>query len=160
MLNDAVSYRYGRTLVSLSLLLLLPCCRTSSSSIATSASNPCFASVPPAIASAPCSTRAHDILTANDIQAASLTTDATAYDILRRLRPDFFSPHLASTGQQRYELPQLRINDVPAIDLEVLRTLPGRSVFEARYIRPLDAVNRFGSQYSGGVLLVVTLPDL
>ena len=107
-------------------------------------------------AMAPCPARAYDVLTRADVLAAALPEDATAYDALYRLRPEFLQEHRASGTGERVRLPGIRINDAPTTDLQVLRTIPARSLVDVRFVRSLDARYRFGAGYPAGVILVQT----
>ncbi len=106
----------------------------------------------PAIASFPW--RASDVLTAAELSAMGLT-GATAYDALLRLRPGFLNPRDVRTSITGIRVP-------PAVLVEgaywggpeALRDLVASAVAEVQYLRPMDAIHRFGPDYVAGVILV------
>jgi hypothetical protein len=103
-------------------------------------------------------THARDVLTAAEIRGAPLPDDATAFDAIHRLRPEFLSQRALSVGGERLIPPALRINDALATDSGVLATIPARTVIEVRFVRPFDAVYRFGQMFTAGLLIVRTAP--
>lgn len=152
MHNQAAIYRWNRFSASLIVSLQLAC-HFSPRVAGHDVSSMCGDSQSTV---APCPARAHDVLTRADILAAYLPEDATAYDALYRLRPEFLQEHRVSGTGDRERLPGIRINDAPTTEIQVLRTIPARSLVDVRFVRSLDARYRFGAGYPAGVILVQT----
>ena len=105
-------------------------------------------------ANAPLPSRTSDLLTA--VEIASQPSLATAFDAIERLRPWFLYPRTARAAG-------IPVNGVrPAVfldgffqgEIEILRTMPTSSVLEVQFIRPLDAMHRFGPEYQAGIIFV------
>jgi hypothetical protein len=81
---------------------------------------------------------------------------ATAYDALLQLRPGFLHVRDARTGNiaARGILPSVFINGGFVGEADVLRFYAVSAIAEIQYVRSLDAVSRFGPQYSAGAILV------
>src|SRR3954465_8825542 len=130
MHNQAAIYRWHRFAASLVVSLQLAC--NFSHRVAGHDVNSVCGDNRSAMA--PCPARAQDVLTRADILAADLPEGATAYEALYRLRPDFLQEHRASGTGDRVRLPGIRINDAPATELQVLRTIPARSLVDVRFV--------------------------
>ena len=90
-----------------------------------------------------------------------ITADAgpTAYDTVERRRPFILldnglyargqSPELITTQPIVVYVNEIRFGSVDA-----LRSIPSQSVASIRFVRPTDAMTRFGSGHTGGVILV------
>ena len=80
----------------------------------------------------------------------------TAYDAVRRLRPQF----LRKRGSATIAMPQAEIqvytNGVRRGGPAILREIPASSVVEIRYMNSNDATTRYGTDHSNGAILVTT----
>ena len=99
-----------------------------------------------------CTARMRDVLTAMEIRTSGLGAK-NAYEAIAELRPEFLrvTPTLGNAVAGR---PDLRINDVPAGDLEWLRAIPANTVAEIRFVRAVDTVLLYGARYPAGLLMV------
>jgi len=104
------------------------------------------------------SARSRDVLSIDEIRAAPLPNDATAYDAIRRLRPEFLLRRAISVRGAEDEAPAIRVDDTTLPEVEMLKNIPARSLIEVRYLEPLEAQHRLGPQYSKGVILIETSP--
>jgi hypothetical protein len=77
-------------------------------------------------------------------------------DALRRLRPDYLRTRGASLREPNGRPPSVFLNGAPHGDVGVLATIPTRLVAEVRLVRPPEARQRFGSEHTGGIILVTT----
>jgi len=100
---------------------------------------------------APCSVRAIDLLTAEEIQRTSVD-GLTAFDLLLRLRPEFVRPRLTVDGL-RLGPPGLLINGAPSAGLDELRNISAARIQEVRFVRATEAAI-YGSRFPSGVVLV------
>ncbi len=91
-----------------------------------------------------------DLITADEIAAAHVLT---ALDAVRSLRPRFLMPQ---GGTTRAHAIQVMVDDVPRGGSSVLGSINAGDVVEIRYLAPAEATMRFGTGYSGGLLLVKT----
>ena len=97
----------------------------------------------------------------DELRAEEILADAgpTAYDTVERRRPFILldnglyargqSPELATTQPIVVYVNETRFGTVDA-----LRSIPSRSVASIRFVRPTDAMTRFGSGHTGGAILV------
>ncbi|HEU4630474.1 MAG TPA: hypothetical protein VFS08_12060 [Gemmatimonadaceae bacterium] len=77
---------------------------------------------------------------------------------LERLRPGFRTTLGGrATLLERLPAPVVFINGAYAGPLEVLQTLPVDVVNDIRLLRPMDAVQRYGTHLGGGGVVLVTL---
>ena len=100
--------------------------------------------------------RTGDALTAADLSAAPGLANATAYDVVLRLRPGFLNPRDARTGTiaSRGVLPAVFVDGVYYGGIDVLRVIPASAVAEMQYVRSFDALHRYGPHYPAGVIVV------
>lgn len=103
---------------------------------------------------APLPRRTSDVLTATEIAAQPAL--ATAFEVVERLRPWFLYARSArAAGVPAHGVrPAVFLDGFFQGGIEMLRTIPTSSVLEVLYIRPLDAVHRFGPEYQAGVIFV------
>ena len=101
--------------------------------------------------------RRADVVTANELE--SFPT-ASTIESLRRLRPEFFRPVRSSLDQHNTAgaNPVVYVDDAYNGGLESLETVPKDAVREVRFLRPIQAVERWGPGCPcvAGVILVVT----
>jgi hypothetical protein len=104
----------------------------------------------------PLPSRSSDVLTAAELSAAPGVASATAYDAVVRLRPTFLSPRDARTGivASRGALPAVFIDGVFVGGVDALRGITAFAVLEMQYVRPFDALHRYGPEYRAGVIVV------
>jgi len=100
---------------------------------------------------APCSVRAIDLLTADEIHRTHLD-GLTAFDLLLQLRPEFVRARPTADGLLLGR-PGLLINDAPTAGLEELRAIPAARIQQIRFVRPMEAAI-YGSRFPAGVVLV------
>lgn len=88
---------------------------------------------------------------------------ATAHDIVARLRSEFLRSRgavtRASSRSTTVEFPKVTVflDGVEAGPVEqVLPQIPASEVFEIRLYRATDAVTKYGSRHTGGVIVVTT----
>ncbi len=91
-----------------------------------------------------------DLITGDEIAAAHVLT---ALDAVRSLRPRFLMPQ---GGTTRAHAVQVMVDDVPRGGSSILGSINAGDVIEIRYLAPADATLRFGTGYSGGLILVKT----
>jgi hypothetical protein len=81
----------------------------------------------------------------------------TAYDAVRRLRPEFLTRHAAPLPTDPYRgYPVLYVDRVREGPLDLLQTIPARAVVEIRFLRASAAFDAFGTYHPGGVIAVRT----
>lgn len=100
------------------------------------------------------SARTGDVLTAAELSLARGLV--TAYDAVVRLRPGFLNPRDArmATVAGRGLLPAVFVDGAYSGGVDVLRVFPASEVAEMRYVRPIEAMHRYGPDYRAGVILV------
>ena len=100
--------------------------------------------------------RASDILTAAELATTPGLGTANAYDAVIRLRASFLHPRGARTGTiaARGMFPSVFVNGTYYGDLETLRLIAIFAVEQMQYVRSFDAMQRYGPDYSAGVILV------
>ncbi len=91
-----------------------------------------------------------DLITADEIAAAHVLT---ALDAVRSLRPRFL---MSQGGTTRAHAVQVMVDDVPRGGAAVLSSINANQVIEIRYLSPGEATMRYGTGYTGGLLLVRT----
>lgn len=101
--------------------------------------------------------RRSDVVTA--VELGSVPAVSTI-ESLRQLRPEFFRPVRSALDQLGATAinPVVYVDDVYNGALENLETVPKRVVREVRFLRPMQAVERWGPSCpcAAGVILVVT----
>ena len=100
--------------------------------------------------------RTSDVLTSAEMSTAHNVAVATLDDVLKQLRPTFLRPATARAAviPSRTVQPSVFINGVFQGPIHVLREIPARAVAEVQYMRALDAMLRYGQDYSAGIILV------
>lgn len=98
--------------------------------------------------------RQGDVLTLEEIRA---TPAVNVYQLLERTRPQYLRPvpGTSSRAAQRY-LPYVFVNGSRWGPLESLRTMQPEHVVSIRRLSASSAQVRYGSDYVGGVLEIVT----
>ena len=83
--------------------------------------------------------------------------EISAYEAVQRLRPQWLRVRGATivAGAQRPSI-QVHVEGMHRGGIEELRTIRAEYVVEIRYMSASDATTRFGTDYTGGLLLVTT----
>jgi hypothetical protein len=100
-------------------------------------------------------TRQSDVITYPEIQA---TTDARdAYELVRRLRPQFLNVRATGSGGRTKAVDILVwVNGAERGSLQTLRTIPAHAVLEIRKLSAADAVTTYGKDQNGVILVRVS----
>ena len=95
-----------------------------------------------------------NVITQAEIDASTATN---LYDLIARLRSDYLKDRgKISIKSNTRERAVVFMNDQEYGILETLRNIPPSRVGEIRYYSGIEAVARYGSQYGGGVVLLVS----
>jgi hypothetical protein len=79
------------------------------------------------------------------------------YELIVRLRPDFLRDRgSVSIQTNTHARAVVFMNDQEYGILETMRNIPTGRIGEVRYFSGNDAVARFGAQYGGGVVMLVS----
>jgi outer membrane cobalamin receptor len=96
----------------------------------------------------------HNVISQEEIDASTATN---VYDLIARLRADYLKDRgKVSIRTNQHEQAVVFLNDQEYGILETLRNIPPGRVSEIRYYPGTDAVNRFGAQYGGGVVMLIS----
>ena len=100
--------------------------------------------------------RSSDLLTATELLATPGVAAATAYDVVVRLRPGFLIPRDARMGVvgRRGALPAVFVDGAFVGEVDALRSITALAILEMQYVRPFDALHRYGPEYQAGVIVV------
>ena len=94
------------------------------------------------------------VITAEEIEPLTVTT---AYEVVQRLRPQWLNrrstPTMANPDGAE---PVVYLDGMRAGDLDELRRIRAERVTRMEYMRPSDATSRFGTNHTGGAILVTT----
>ena len=104
--------------------------------------------------SSPRRSRQTDLITQEEI---TRTQWASAYDVVRALRPQWLTTRGVDTilGQQGEV--QVRVDDSLVGGVAALRTLAPAGIASIRFVDPVAAAGRWGSSHMHGAILVSTL---
>lgn len=95
-----------------------------------------------------------DILTAAEILQSS---GATAYDVIAQLRPQFLRSRGASSLLAAAPpTAVVYVDNVQIGTLQVLRTIGAQTISRVEYLSASDATTRFGTDHTGGAILIST----
>jgi len=98
-----------------------------------------------------------DVISLEEIEA--IRNEATnAYDIVSRLRRQFFKNRIQSQiGEADWSAgPRVVLDETPYGGLETLRNIELTAIKEIRYLNGPDASMRFGNEFQGGAIVVIT----
>jgi len=96
----------------------------------------------------------HNVITREEIEAS---TASNVYDLIAQLRGDFLKDRgKISIRTNQTERAVVFLNDQEYGILETMRNIPIGRISEVRYYPGTDAVNRFGAQYGGGVVMLIS----
>lgn len=97
---------------------------------------------------------ASNVITFDEIVAANASN---VYDLIVRIRPEYLRDRGAvSILTKKRARAMVFLNDQEYGELETMRNLPADRIGEVHYFSGSDAVARFGSQYGGGVIQLVS----
>ena len=87
-----------------------------------------------------------------------IETGHTAFEAVRRLRPEFLSRHAAPLpGDTEQGFAVVYLDGTRLGGLETLEGIPVTTIVEIRFLRASAAVERLGKNHRGGVILVSTV---
>ena len=97
-----------------------------------------------------------DLLTAEEIRQHPTVHAGTAYDAIRRLRPEYLvMPTIEAAGGSQAS-PTVFVDGVARGDVDMLRTIQVALITEIRFLRPADAALRYGQDHRWGAILITT----
>ena len=95
-----------------------------------------------------------NVITQEEIDAS---TASNVYDLIAQIRADYLKDRgKISIRTNQNEKAVVFLNDQEYGILESMRNIPLSRVSEIRYYPGTDAVNRFGAQYGGGVVMLIS----
>jgi hypothetical protein len=95
-----------------------------------------------------------NVITQDEIDSANVSN---VYDLVARLRGDYLKDRgKLSIKTDKRDVAMVFLNDQEYGVLETMRNIPCNRVSEIRYYSGIDAVNRYGAKYGGGVVLLVS----
>ena len=97
---------------------------------------------------------ATNVITLDEIVAANASN---VYDLIVRIRPEYLRDRGAvSILTKKRARATVFLNDQEYGELETMRNFPADRIGEIHYFNGSDAVARFGSQYGGGVIQLIS----
>ena len=97
---------------------------------------------------------ASNVITFDEIAAANASN---VYDLIVRIRPEYLRDRGAvSILTKKRARATVFLNDQEYGELETMRNFPVDRIGEVHYFSGSDAVARFGSQYGGGVIQLIS----
>lgn len=94
------------------------------------------------------------VITREQIDSSSANN---VYDLIARLHGNFLRDRgKVSILSNQHDRPMVFLNDQEYGELESMRNIPTGRVAEIRFFSGTDAVTRFGSQYGGGVIQLIS----
>jgi outer membrane cobalamin receptor len=95
-----------------------------------------------------------NVITQEEIEAS---TASNVYDMIAQLRGEYLKDRgKISIRTNQHEKAVVFLNDQEYGILETMRNIPLGRISEVRYYPGTDAVNRFGAQYGGGVVMLIS----
>ena len=99
-------------------------------------------------------TGSNNVITQEEIDAAGASN---VYDVIARLRGNFLNDRgRVSLRTNKHSRAVVFLNDQEYGIPETMRNIPPNRVAEIRFYPGTDALARFGAQYGGGVILLVS----
>lgn len=98
--------------------------------------------------------RDRDVLTAAEVSRRLGATPGTAFQALRRLRPEFLQTTIVKGGLPTAARPSLFVNGAQVDGLETLGTIDAAWIVDVRLVRPADAMRRYGADFANGIILL------
>ena len=100
--------------------------------------------------------RNRNTITYEEITTSS-TGNASAYDLIQRLRPEYFrSRGPSSLSNTTPVTAVVYVDEVRYGEIQSLRALNSAHIREVHYINASDATTRFGTDHVGGAILITT----
>ena len=98
-----------------------------------------------------------DTITAEEIEASRTSSSANAYDVIKKLRGNFFS-YRGRTSLQGTSSPDpfVYVDDQAYGPISSLRTIPASQIETIRLYRLWEAQVKYGQGLMGGVIAVAT----
>jgi hypothetical protein len=94
------------------------------------------------------------VITQEEIEASSASN---VYDLIAQLRAEFLKDRgKISIKTNQNEKAVVFLNDQEYGVLETMRNIPIGRIAEVRYYPGTEAVNRFGAQYGGGIVMLIS----
>src|SRR4051812_2278915 len=95
------------------------------------------------------------VITRDEIEAAG---SANVYDLIARLHAEFLNDRGRTSilAANQHDQAYVFLNDVAYGPLESMRNMAPSRIETIRYFSGTDAVSRFGSQYGGGVIQLIS----
>jgi outer membrane cobalamin receptor len=95
-----------------------------------------------------------NVITQEEIEAS---TASNVYDLIAQTRADYLKDRgKVSIRTNQREQAVVFLNDQEYGILETMRNIPLGRVSEIRYYPGTEAVNRFGAQYGGGIVMLIS----
>ena len=99
-------------------------------------------------------TGSNNVITQEQIDASGASN---VYDVIARLRGNFLNDRgRVSLRTNKHSRAIVFLNDQEYGIPETMRNIPPNRVAEIRYYPGTDALARFGAQYGGGVILLIS----
>jgi hypothetical protein len=139
--------------MKLRITLLAACIAAAAATPARAQTTP---AAPPAAPTTPPAERPRrdpDVITTAEIEAASVEN---AYDLVSRLRPRWLRGHAGTTNASGAAADPVivYVNGSRFGEARELRSMKAESVSEMRFVRSEDAIMRWGTGHSSGVILM------
>ena len=89
-------------------------------------------------------------------EEVSETHFTNAYELINALRPNWLQARSQSIGTRSAGLPVIYVDGSRMGTVEFLRQIPAGQVQTAQFLRAPEATSRYGSNHTGGAILIVT----
>ena len=97
-----------------------------------------------------------DLLSAEEIGQHPTLHTATAYDAIRRLRPEYLVTAAIEAVGGTQASPTVFMDGIARGGVDILRSVHVALITEIRFVRPADAAIRYGQDHRWGVILITT----
>lgn len=95
-----------------------------------------------------------NVITQEEIEAADASN---VYDLIAHLRSEYLRDRgVISIKKNTHSRAVVFLNDQEYGILETLRNMPPNRIAEIRYFTGTEAASKYGSQYGGGVVLLIS----
>lgn len=95
-----------------------------------------------------------NVITQDQIDSSNATS---VYELIRHLHADYLKDRgKTSLKANQHERAVVFLNDQEYGIPETLRNMPISRIAEIRYYSPTEAAAKYGSQYAGGVILLIS----
>lgn len=140
----------------LALATVLTGCASKASTVTTGATTTASATTTTAAASTAPTSRNPDIISEEEAVAAAKSGVGNAYDLIRRLRPNFFRNNERTSMRNTSAQPIVRLNGQVLGELTELRGIEIGVVQQIRYYSIVQAENTFSGDRGRPVIAVTT----